>query len=54
MLGRSKNEVAQVNEILCKILVHNICVLIQEIFESGIRIDFEAVAEDELMCRMAV
>jgi len=48
---KSKNEIAQVNEILCKALVHNICVLIQEIFESGITVDFQALAEDELMCK---
>lgn len=49
---RSKNEIAQINEVLCKALVHNICVLIQETFESGIKVDFEALAEDELMCKM--
>jgi len=48
---RSKNDIAQFNEILCKALVHNICVLIQEMFESGITVDFEALAEDELMCK---
>jgi transposase len=51
---RSRKEVAQFNELLCKLLVHNICVLIQEIFESGIRIDFHELAEDELMCSAAV
>ena len=51
---RSKNDTAQVNELLCKALVHNICVLIQEMSESGIKVDFEALAEDELMCRIAV
>jgi len=49
---KSRNEIAQTNEILCKALVHNICVLIQEIFESGITVDFQALAEDELMCKM--
>jgi len=49
---RSRNDIAQVNEILCKVLVHNICVLIQEMFESGITVDFEALAEDELMCKI--
>jgi transposase len=48
---RSKKGIAQINEILCKALVHNICVLIQETFESGIRVDFESLAEDELMCK---
>lgn len=48
---RSKKGIAQINEILCKALVHNICVLIQETFESGIRVDFESLADDELMCK---
>ena len=30
---RSKTSVAQVNEVLCKILCHNICVLIQSMYE---------------------
>lgn len=34
----SKSEVGQVNEILCKALAHNICVLIQEYFEMDIPI----------------
>jgi transposase len=33
---RSKDKVAQINELLLKILCHNICVLIQETFELGI------------------
>jgi transposase len=33
---RSKGETAQVNEALCKVLCHNICVLIQSMFEFGI------------------
>lgn len=33
---RSKDKVAQINELLLKILCHNICVLIQETFEWGI------------------
>lgn len=41
----SKNEQAQKNEILCKILCHNICVLIQEIFLSKIDIDFFSCAK---------
>lgn len=35
---RSKTNTAQVNEILCKVLAHNICVLIQEMNELKIRI----------------
>lgn len=33
---RSKTPVAQVNEVLCKVLCHNICVLIQSIYELGL------------------
>ena len=33
---RSKTPVAQVNEVLVKILCHNICVLIQSVYELGI------------------
>lgn len=33
---RSKTDTAMVNEVLCKILCHNICVLIQEMHELGI------------------
>ena len=33
---RSKTPVAQVNEVLAKILCHNICVLIQSAYELGI------------------
>ena len=30
-----KSEIGQINEILCKVLCHNICVLIQELFEMN-------------------
>ncbi len=33
---RSKTDVAMVNEVLCKIICHNICCLIQESYELGI------------------
>ncbi len=39
---RSKSDVAMVNEVLCKILCHNICVLIQESHELGIDTTFGA------------
>lgn len=35
---------ANVNEIKVKFLCHNICVLIQEVFENNINLDFEACA----------
>ncbi len=41
----TKNEVSQTNEILAKILCHNICVLIQEIFLSNLEIDFFTCAK---------
>ena len=41
---KSKNDIAQENEILCKILCHNICVLIQEMFLQDIKIDFLEVS----------
>jgi transposase len=37
---RSKTRMAQINEVLCKILCHNICVLIQEMHELGIEPNF--------------
>jgi hypothetical protein len=37
---RSKTTVAQTNELLCKVLCHNICVLIQSMYELGIEADF--------------
>lgn len=48
---RTKNSLAQENEILCKALCHNICVLIQEMFELGIKVDFEETAQD-FMCKI--
>lgn len=37
---RSKDKTAQLNEVLLKILCHNICVVIQEMFELGIEPNF--------------
>lgn len=37
---RSKTKTAQTNEVLCKILAHNICCLIQSIFEFGLQARF--------------
>ena len=39
---RSKTWTAQVNEVLCKIICHDICVVIQEMHELGIEPDFHA------------
>ena len=39
---RSKTETAQKNEVLCKILAHNLCCLIQSIYELNIEVDFSA------------
>lgn len=36
----TKKDVSQVNEVLLKILCHNICVLIQETHELGINPEF--------------
>lgn len=36
----SKTERAQVNEALCKVLCHNLCVVIQSIHELGIEVEF--------------
>ncbi|MBU2639389.1 MAG: transposase [Nanoarchaeota archaeon] len=45
---RSKDEIGQSNEILAKCLAHNICVLIQEMFELGININFQKCANIEI------
>ena len=37
---RSKSETAMLNEVLCKIVCHNICVLINSIFELGLDLDW--------------
>jgi transposase len=37
---RSKSDIGQMNEVLCKVLCHNICVLIQSMFELGIQPNF--------------
>lgn len=39
---RSKTEWAQINEALCKILCHNICCLIQSMYELGLKPKFYA------------
>lgn len=37
---RSKSKTAQINELLCKIICHNLAVVIQEINELGIKGEF--------------
>lgn len=38
---RSKTETSQTNEVLCKILAHNLCCVIQSKYELGIEPSFE-------------
>ena len=42
---RSKTLPAQVNEALCKVLCHNLCVVIQSVYELGIETNFEAESQ---------
>jgi len=42
---RSRKETAQTNEILCKVLCHNICTLIKETYMNNVPIDFYKCAE---------
>jgi len=44
----SKSEMGQINEVFCKALSHNICVLIQEMFEIGINPEFIKCAKMEV------
>lgn len=37
---RSKTPTAQRNEVLCKVLAHNLCVLVQAFFELGVAPEF--------------
>lgn len=37
---RSKTARAQMNEVLCKVLCHNLCVLVQSTYELGIDATF--------------
>jgi hypothetical protein len=39
---RSRMLTAQINEALCKVLCHNLCVVIQSVHELGIETNFEA------------
>ena len=44
---KSKSPTAQVNEVLCKVVAHNICVLIQSFYELGIESTFSVPTEPE-------
>ena len=37
---KSKTTIAQTNELLCKILCHNLCCVIQSVYELGIEPNF--------------
>src|ERR1041385_10848 len=41
---RSKTLTAQINEALCKVLCHNLCVVIQSVHELGIEVEFSTAA----------
>ena len=42
---KCKKETSQDNEILAKVLAHNICVLVQEIFLNKIDVDFNRISK---------
>jgi hypothetical protein len=39
---RSKTYRAQVNEVLCKVLAHDLCCLVQSMYELGVEPEFWA------------
>jgi transposase len=43
---RSKTRIAQTNELLCKVLAHNLCCVIQSMYELGLPVDFCASLHD--------
>lgn len=45
---KSKKETAQINELLVKVLCHNVCVVIQEISELGIKAEFKLEETKEI------
>jgi len=44
ILYEARLKTAQINEALCKVLCHNICYLIQSMFELGLKSKFWAEA----------
>ena len=51
---RSKTDIAMKNEVLCKVLCHNICCLIQAIYELGIQPTFLANPKEEIAAAPAL
>ena len=45
---RSKKQTAQFNEMLIKVLCHNVCVVIQEINELGVKAEFKIEETKEI------
>jgi hypothetical protein len=41
---RSKSETAQINEALTKVLCHNLCVVIQSMYELDVDVSFRNIA----------
>lgn len=42
---RSKTGTVQVNEVLCKVLAHNLCCVIQSMYELSVDVEFGAPVE---------
>ena len=49
---RSKTDTAMKNEVLCKVLCHNICCLIHAMYELGISPDFQDVNSPDRLQRI--
>jgi transposase len=47
---KSKKQTAQFNELLIKVLCHNICVVIQEVNELGVKVEFNLEQTREINC----
>ena len=45
---RSKSDVGQINEVLCKVVCHNLCVLIASIHELGLDVPEFGARSNEL------
>jgi hypothetical protein len=46
-----KKDIAQINEIMCKCLIHNICVLNQYMFQLSIEVNFQEEMVQDYMCK---